>query len=115
VGLFPASGRNETNARLPKSVDISQKRKQKPFLGIKCALISLAHTQFAEKDRKTFICKCVTMIDLASNWFKIHQYDDEQSLSQILPKRNGFPDTLGQHKSLVIVAQNSLDMSSRRC
>jgi hypothetical protein len=46
-----------------------------------------------KKGQANLICKCV--INLVKN---------EQSLSQTLPKRNGFPDTLGQHKSPLILA-----------
>jgi hypothetical protein len=33
------------------------------------------------KGQKNHICKCVTMIDLATSWFKIHQYDDKGAIT----------------------------------
>jgi len=33
------------------------------------------------KGRKKLICRCVTMIDPASGWFEIHQYDDKRSIT----------------------------------
>ena len=33
------------------------------------------------KGRETLICKCVTMIDPATGWFEIHQYDDKKSIT----------------------------------
>jgi hypothetical protein len=33
------------------------------------------------KGQKNLICKCVTMIDPATGWFEIHQYDDKSSMS----------------------------------
>ena len=32
-------------------------------------------------NKKHLICKCVTMIDPATGWFEIHQYDDKKSIS----------------------------------
>jgi hypothetical protein len=52
--------------------------KQKQFLGIKCALVSLAHIPFTEKVKQT---KYVTMIDLATSWFEIHQYDNKRAIT----------------------------------
>ena len=33
------------------------------------------------KGRKQLICKCVTMIDPATGWFEIHQFDDKRSIT----------------------------------
>ena len=33
------------------------------------------------KGRENLICQCVTMIDPATGWFEIHQYDDKQSIT----------------------------------
>jgi Integrase zinc binding domain/RNase H-like domain found in reverse transcriptase len=33
------------------------------------------------KGKKPLICKCVTMIDPATGWFEIHQYDDKYSIT----------------------------------
>ncbi len=33
------------------------------------------------KGNKTLVCRCVTMIDPATRWFVIHQYDDKQSIT----------------------------------
>jgi Integrase zinc binding domain len=33
------------------------------------------------KGEKELICKCVTMIDPATSWFEIQQYDDKQSIT----------------------------------
>src|SRR5688500_11292015 len=33
------------------------------------------------KGKSNIVCKCVTMIDLASGWFEIHQYDDKRSIT----------------------------------
>ena len=33
------------------------------------------------KGQKDLICKCVTMIDPATGWFEIHQYDDKRSIT----------------------------------
>ena len=30
------------------------------------------------KGQPDFVCKCVTMIDPASGWFEIHQYDNKR-------------------------------------
>ena len=37
--------------------------------------------QIRRKGRSTLICKCVTMIDPATGWFEIHQYDDKRSIT----------------------------------
>jgi hypothetical protein len=37
--------------------------------------------QIRRKGKKTLICKCVTMIDPATGWFEMHQYDDKQSIT----------------------------------
>ena len=34
-----------------------------------------------QKNRRKLICKCVTMIDPATGWFEIHQYDDKKSIT----------------------------------
>jgi hypothetical protein len=33
------------------------------------------------KERKTLECKCVTMIDPATGWFEIHQFNDKRSIT----------------------------------
>ena len=33
------------------------------------------------KGKKPLICRCVTMIDPATGWFEIHQYDDKRSIT----------------------------------
>jgi transposase InsO family protein len=33
------------------------------------------------KGNNDLICKCVTMIDPATGWFEIHQYDDKRSIT----------------------------------
>ena len=33
------------------------------------------------KGQPDLVCKCITMIDPASGWFKIHQYGDKQSVT----------------------------------
>jgi transposase InsO family protein len=33
------------------------------------------------KGKPTLVCKCVTMIDPASGWFEIHQYDNKKSIT----------------------------------
>jgi hypothetical protein len=33
------------------------------------------------KGHKDLICKCVTMIDPATGWFEIHQYDDKRAIT----------------------------------
>jgi hypothetical protein len=33
------------------------------------------------KGQKDLIYKCVTMIDPATGWFKIHQYDDKRAIT----------------------------------
>ena len=33
------------------------------------------------KAKNDLVCKCVTMIDPATGWFEIHQYDDKQSIT----------------------------------
>jgi hypothetical protein len=33
------------------------------------------------KGKKDLICKCVTMIDPATGWFEIHQYDNKRSMT----------------------------------
>jgi hypothetical protein len=32
-------------------------------------------------DKITVICRCVTMIDPATGWFEIHQYNDKRSIT----------------------------------
>jgi hypothetical protein len=65
------------------------------------------------KGQANLTCKCVTMIGPQPAVSKaINTATNDQSLSHISHKRNGFPDIPGQHnKSLLIVAQNSLDMN----
>ena len=49
------------------------------------------------KGKPDLECKCVTMIDPASDWFEIHQYNDkDQSLWPILQNKNGSADIHGQ-------------------
>jgi len=33
------------------------------------------------KGKKNLVCKCVTMIDPATGWFEMHQYDDKKSVT----------------------------------
>ena len=33
------------------------------------------------KGKPDLVCKCVTMIDPASGWFELHQYDDKRSIT----------------------------------
>ena len=33
------------------------------------------------KGRKNLICRCVTMINPATGWFEIHEYDDKRSIT----------------------------------
>ena len=33
------------------------------------------------KGKENLVCKCVTMIDPATGWFEIHQYDDKRSIT----------------------------------
>ena len=33
------------------------------------------------KGKPDLVCKCVTMIDPASGWFEIHQYDDKRVIT----------------------------------
>ena len=33
------------------------------------------------KGKEDLVCKCVTMIDPATGWFEIHQYDDKRSIT----------------------------------
>ena len=33
------------------------------------------------KGKETFICKCITMIELTTGWFEIHQYDNKISMT----------------------------------
>jgi len=33
------------------------------------------------KNKTRLVCKCVTMIDPATGWFEIHEYDDKQAIS----------------------------------
>src|SRR5687768_4978938 len=33
------------------------------------------------KGKPDLVCKCVTIIDLASGWFEIHQYDDKRAIT----------------------------------
>ena len=33
------------------------------------------------KGKQDLICKCVTMIDPATGWFEIQQYDDKKSIT----------------------------------
>ena len=37
--------------------------------------------QIRRKGQVTLICKCVTMIDPATGWFEVHQYDDKKSIT----------------------------------
>ena len=54
------------------------------------------------KGKDDLICRCVTMIDPATGWFEIHEYDDKRSITVAaniaLQNKNGFVDTLGQLK-----------------
>ena len=33
------------------------------------------------KNKTRLVCRCVTMIDPATGWFEIHQYDDKKSIT----------------------------------
>ena len=33
------------------------------------------------KGDKSQVCRCVTMIDSATGWFEIHEYDDKRSIT----------------------------------
>src|SRR5688500_7808244 len=37
--------------------------------------------KICRKQQPDLVCKCVTMIDPASGWFEIHQYDDKRSIT----------------------------------
>jgi hypothetical protein len=65
----------------PKSMDFYLKKKQKQCHGIDYALISSVHiiSKVMEKGVKIPPLKCVTMIDPATGWFEIKQYDDKKS------------------------------------
>ena len=107
---------NRTNADLQSSMDTYLKRKPKQYLGIKCALTSSDHTQFAEKARRTSSANLSPWSILPPVGSRsINMMTNEQSPSLTSPKRNGFPDTLGQLKSLMTEVLNSLDMNFRRC
>jgi hypothetical protein len=68
-------------------------------------------------NKQTFsVADSVIRRDPATSWFEIHQYDDKKAITVAnIAEEEWFPDTLGQHKSPLIIAQNSLDMSSTRC
>jgi hypothetical protein len=49
--------------------------------------------------KEPLICKCVTMIDPATGWFEIHQYEDKRSISVAnIAEQEWFHDILGQLK-----------------
>ena len=50
-----------------------------------------------KQGKPDLVCRCVTMIDPATGWFEIHQYDDKDpSLWLTSQNKNGSLHTLGQ-------------------
>jgi hypothetical protein len=46
-----------------------------------CIDLSIGPYTINKKKKKTLICTCVTMINPATRWFEIHQYDDKRSIT----------------------------------
>ena len=67
----------ETNTRI-KSMDGYHQKKQKLSLG---TIDLIGPYTIQRKGKNDLICKCVTMIDPATGWFEIHQYN-KTNLSQ---------------------------------
>jgi hypothetical protein len=62
-----------------KSMDFCLKKKEKQCHGTHCVnLIGPYNIKSNIKGVKIPPLKCVTMIDLATGWFKIKQYDDKK-------------------------------------
>jgi hypothetical protein len=67
-----------------KSMDFYLKKKQKQCHGTDYASISLVHSYYIKsnvKGVKIPPLKCVTMINPATGWFEIKQYDDKKSIT----------------------------------
>ena len=62
-----------------KSMDYSQKKKLNINHGNICASISLVLIKYEQ--RHTPELRCVTMINPATGWFEIKQYDDKKSIT----------------------------------
>ena len=55
--------------------------------------------KICRKGRKELTCKCVTMIDPATCWFEMQQYDDKKSITVAnIVDKNGLSAILGQLK-----------------
>jgi hypothetical protein len=67
----------------PKSMNFCLKKKQKQCHGTDNMLISFGpyNTKSNVKGVKIPPLKCITMIDPATGWFKIKQYDDKKSIT----------------------------------
>ena len=62
------------------------------------------------------ICRCVTMIDPATGWFEIHQYDDKRSITVAnIVEQEWLVATIGLLKSHLTEEVNSLDKVSKPC
>ena len=67
-------------------------------------------------NKSRLICKCVTMIDPATGWFEIHEYDDKKSIAIAnIAEQEWFSRYPGQPMFHLTEVKNSLVMIFRTC
>jgi transposase InsO family protein len=47
----------------------------------KCCVDLIGPYKIGRTDKTALVCRCVTMIDPATGWFEIHQYNDKRSIT----------------------------------
>jgi hypothetical protein len=68
------------------------------------------------KGKPSLECKCVTMIDPASGWFEIHQYDDKRSITVAnIAEQEWFSRYPWPTQVTLTEGMNSLVKTSHRC
>jgi hypothetical protein len=71
-----------TQQKTTKEIWITpSKRSQSNTMWDKLCVDLIGPYKIRRKGKDGLICKCVTMIDPATGWFEIQQYDDKQSIT----------------------------------
>jgi hypothetical protein len=78
VKICPVCKRNK---RQQKKFGLLPPKEAKETPWDKLCVDLISPYKIRRKGEKELICKCVTMIDPATGWFKIQQYDDKQSIT----------------------------------
>jgi hypothetical protein len=73
----------ETSAK-SKSMDIYHQRKVEATPWDKMCIDLIGPCTIRREENNDLTCKCVTIIDPATGWFEIHQYDVKITKDQLL-------------------------------